>query len=610
MLLLEAGDDQGDNLTASVPAFHAFATEDAALRWDFFVKHYDDDEQAVKDPKMTWETPDGSVYIGLHPPSGSQQKGIYYPRAGTLGGCTMHNALVAVLPPDADWEYIAQITNDQSWNPQAMRRYWERLERCQYLPDGTAGHGFSGWLETEHTDPEMLTSQEPFIKAAMKVVSAHGPGDSQTEIYDDINSLHPKSLTGVYKIPLSMSKRGRRSSPRDYLVATASARKEDGSKKYHLHIRTKSLVTRVLFSESAEKPRAVGVEFLEGKSLYKADPRYIEHRRPPMHRVYASREVILAGGVFNTPQLLKLSGIGPKEEIEYFGIPPVMDLPGVGTNLQDNYEYAVIIQSDKVISAYRKSLLGYAGDALLEQWVSEGTGPYKANGDSMGMRMKSEVSENGELDIFIFAGTKAFSGFFPAWSRSFSASINRFCWNILKVHPRNSTAGTVKLRSANPQDMPEINFRYFDGRHDSNDPEHDLIAMADAVTFVRELYVTASRPERPLIEESPGPSVRGRQNIMADIKNNCFGHHASSTCAIGADDDPMACLNSRFQVRGVEGLRVVDASVFPRVPGSFPQLATYMISEKATDVIVEDEGLNVDLSVLEAGLGDLALRDG
>lgn len=351
------------------------------------------------------------------------------------------------------------------------------------------------------------------------------------------------------------------------------------------------------------------MEFLEGKSLYKADPRYIEHQCPLKHQVYASREVILAGGVFNTPQLLKLSGIGPKEELEYFGIPPVMDLPGVGTNLQDNYEYAVITQSDKIISAYEKSLLGYAGDSLLQQWVSKGTGPYKANGDAMGMRMRSEVSENGELDIFIFAGSKTFSGFFPAWSRSFSAAINRFCWTILKVHPRNSTVGTVKLRSANPQDMPEINFRYFDGSNGLNNPKHDLVAMADAVRFVRELYVTASRPERPLIEETPGPSVQGRGNIMADIKNNCFGHHASSTCAIGADDDPMACLNSRFQVRGVEGLRVVDASVFPRVPGSFPQLATYMISEKATDVIVEDEGLNVDLSALEAGLGDLALRD-
>jgi choline dehydrogenase len=93
VLLLEAGDDQGQNLNEKIPLFFAAASEDATMRWDYFVSHYTSEKQAAQDPKMTWETPDSSIFVGLNPPKGSKQKGIYYPRAGTLGGCAAHNAL-------------------------------------------------------------------------------------------------------------------------------------------------------------------------------------------------------------------------------------------------------------------------------------------------------------------------------------------------------------------------------------------------------------------------------------------------------------------------------------------------------------------------------------
>jgi choline dehydrogenase len=115
VLVLEAGDDQGHNSNTQIPAFHTIVSEDPAVRWEFFVKHFDDEAQAARDPKITWTTPEGFTHVGPDPPHGSKQKGILYPRAATLGGCTMHHAMMTLLPPDDDWLHIQDITDDGTW---------------------------------------------------------------------------------------------------------------------------------------------------------------------------------------------------------------------------------------------------------------------------------------------------------------------------------------------------------------------------------------------------------------------------------------------------------------------------------------------------------------
>lgn len=378
VLLLEAGDDQGDNLEEKIPAFFAVFEEDPQERWDFFVKHFNDEKQAAKDPKMCWKTPEGGFFVGTDPPAGSKQLGIWYPRAGTVGGCAAHNGLVAVLPPDADWENIANITGDESWRPKEIRRFFERLERCLYLHEGTVGHGFEGWLETNLADESTLKAGEPFISSALSVVSgkkgSHG-------LIKDINGLNPERKDGVYRPAMTMSRIGRRSSPRNYLVATSNAKNADGGRKYPLFIRTHCFATRILFDEASHhgKPRAVGVEFLEGQSMYKADPRFNTHNVGVKRTAHARKEVIVACGTFNTPQLLKLSGIGPRDELENLGIDVVVDLPGVGENLQDNYEFGVVAQSSEIISSFSKGTGLTAGDPLLRKWFESG-GPYASNG--------------------------------------------------------------------------------------------------------------------------------------------------------------------------------------------------------------------------------------
>ena len=149
----------------------------------------------------------------------------------------------------------------------------------------------------------------------------------------------------------------------------------------------------------------------------------------------------------------------------------------------------------------------------------------------------------------------------------------------------------MTLRSANPRDMPEINFRYFgEGDNANGEAQKDMQAMVDGVEFVRKIVGKADSLSffDGFRETWPGPSVRTRDQIATFVRNEAWGHHASGTAKIGAASDPKAVLDSRFRVRGVSGLRVVDASVFPRIPGFFIVVPVYMVSEKATDAILED----------------------
>ena len=149
-LLIEAGDDQGANDNYTVPAYQAKSTEDPEMAWDFFVRHYQDEEQQRRDFKLTYTTPEGREYTGLNPPPGSEIKGVLYPRAATLGGCTAHNALITVYPHRIDYEYMQQLTGDEAWGPDNIRRLFVRMEALGYLQGAIdiTGHGLDGWFGT------------------------------------------------------------------------------------------------------------------------------------------------------------------------------------------------------------------------------------------------------------------------------------------------------------------------------------------------------------------------------------------------------------------------------------------------------------------------------
>ena len=594
VLLLEAGSDYED-YNYQVPAFHALATEDENLRWDYFVRHYTNDEQQRRDTKFTPE-----------------RNGVLYPRSGTLGGCTAHNAMITVYPHNSDWDQIAKLTGDSSWHSRHMRKYFERLERCQYIErprlltsntfltvlawlfpflskffGNPSRHGFDGWLSTNVADPGVVINDGELLKVIFSAIEESlvenvgrplTPLESLNGLFDPNDwRAQANGMQGLWFTPLATNA-GKRNGTREYI------RSVQAKFPHNLTVKTNALATRVLFDEYN---KAIGVEYLDGAHLYGADPKAGQTiTRAKTAQVLVKKEVILSAGTFGTPQLLKLSGVGPREELEHFGIQMRVDLPGVGENLQDRYEVGAVSEMNADFPllkdlTFAEPQPGQAPDPGFAEWQS-GKGLYTTNGVVIGLIKKSQEARPNP-DLYIFGLPSSFQGYFPGYSRELERNKNYFTWAILKAHTRN-TAGRVTLRSSDPCDMPEINFHYFSEGNDA--AEEDLESVADGVEFVRRMMKHADLVTKR--EVIPGETVSTREQIKEFIKDQAWGHHASCTCKIGAKDDAMAVLDSKFRVHGTKNLRVVDASVFPHIPGFFIVTSIYMISEKASDVILAD----------------------
>ncbi|EME43988.1 hypothetical protein DOTSEDRAFT_71706 [Dothistroma septosporum NZE10] len=599
VLLIEAGDDQGNSTDQMVPALQLQSTEYTPQKWDYFVQHYVSQERQEQDSKMVWNTTSGELYTGKTPPSDATPLGVLYPRAGTLGGCSAHNAMITVLPFDNDWTYIQNLTGDDTWAPDNMRDYFIKLEKNEYLPSSIVGHGFDGWLHTSLTSLLLVIKDEKLLSLVISAATALGKSLLSSLLTtvtglahiltDDLNSVGAwrDSTQNLYQVPIAVNDESlKRSGPRDFILSVANAVNSDGSRKYHLDIKLNTLATRVRFEDNGTEPKAVGVEYITGQSLYAADPRFANASGIAGY-VAAGKEVIVSTGAFNTPQLLKLSGVGPKDELESFGIDVVKDLPGVGTNLQDRYETGVIGKNPGEFVITKDCTFGYTSpDPCLEQWQSGETksdkGTYATNGIAVAVTKRSTTAAGEDPDLFISGAPVQFKGYYPDYARVGLSDANHWTWIILKAHARN-TAGTVKLRSTDPRDTPEITFNSFDTG--SGEWEDDLQAVYEAMEWARQAYDDLFPLDGKFTEVWPGTNVTG-DSLKQFIKDEAWGHHASCTCPIGSDDDANAVLDSNFRVRGVSGLRVVDASIFPKIPGYYIALPVYMISEKAADVII------------------------
>ncbi len=587
VVLLEAGGDPrklegGDPIQPEcnrlpndydVPAFHAFASENEAMKWEFFVRHYADDKSQRLDPKYREEW------------NGKKVDGILYPRAGTLGGCTAHNAQILICPHNSDWDYIADLTGDRSWRPRKMRTYFERLENCHHRPlqrllskigINPTRHGWKGWLDTEKAIP-MAALLDRTLFDTIATYAERALLDSGglvarigwfLESWGDPNDwrLVQQDAIGSRYLPLT-TRRHARVGSREHLLQTACDHP-------NLKIELAALATKVLFDE---KNRASGVEYLHGERLYRACSRPSEESGE-LRQIHASREVILAGGAFNTPQLLMLSGIGPRDALERHGINVRVDLPGVGKNLQDRYEVSVVNRMNFRQWHVYKGADFSSGDPQFRQWQRCRSGVYATNGSVLSVFKRSPLAQ-GPPDLFCMALLTNFRGYFPQYSHSFRKDLNYLTWVVLKAHTKNR-AGEVTLRSSDPRDVPRINFRYFEEGGDQ-----DLEAVVDGMRFVRKLSAELKCQKLIDEEELPGEDLQSDEELRNFVRHNAWGHHASCTCAIGPRDQH-GVLGSDFRVHGTHGLRVADASVFPRIPGVFLVSAVYMIGEKAAEVIL------------------------
>jgi choline dehydrogenase len=566
--LIEAGTSAEPDCY-SVPVFHPFASEHPDLSWDFFVRHYQSDALSRRDPKFD-----------------TRENGVFYPRAGTLGGCTAHNAMITVYGHNSDWEYISRLTGDSSWAPDKMRSYFERLERCGYVHDPGKGkpnptrHGYQGWLNTTGPDLALAFGDSALLSTIIHAIKAvwKSTGNLQLLPQDPNNWEHPQ-YEGLCFAPLA-TRNGRRVGTRERINAIRAAFPD------RLVVKGSNLATRVLFDSNR---RAIGVECWEGQHLYKADPKaraqVVPGKDYDVKQYYCAREVILAGGAFNSPQLLMLSGVGPKAHLEKVGIKCLVDRPGVGSNLQDRYEVGVVTEMKenwKVLAGatFKPPLPNEKGDPCYQQWQN-GQGVYTTNGAVLGV-IKKSTPDQVDPDLFIFALPGHFRGYFRGYSEQVERTKNYLTWAVLKAHT-NNTAGTVRLKSADPRERPEINFRYFMEGNDTAGA--DLQAVVEGVRFVREISRNNGAIKREVL---PGADVDSAEEIAQFVKDNAWGHHASCSNPMGPQANPNAVVDSNFRVHGTRGLRIVDASVFPRIPGFFIVTPTYMIAEKASDVIIAD----------------------
>ena len=582
VIVLEAGGDPVKNSSDrsdykrdvvadySVPAFHAFASEHPDMAWDFWVRHYRDKKQQQRDSKYD-----------------ADNDGVLYPRAGTLGGCTTHNAMITVYPHNADWNHIAETMGDDSWKASNMRKYFKRLEDCryrkvyrllQYLGFDPTGHGWCGWYRTEKALPLVALKawriRRLLAKSAATVFEQLGHPYRQLKWWihsqGDPNDarLIDSRASGVRYMPLSTAKHVRHGT-RELL------RETEKTHSNNLEIRLHALASKIIFSPDDDSC-ATGIEYLQGKRLYAAHHSQ-SSAQGKLKRVYADREVILAGGAFNSPQLLMMSGIGAKDHLNDMGIETRIELDGVGNNLQDRYEIGVVNKMKNDWSILQHAKMS-TDDPLYADWKKKKKGLYISNGGMMSAILASKRSFT-RPDLFLLGFIADFHGYFKGYSELLKKK-DYLTWAVLKAHTLN-TGGVVRLKTANPLDTPNINFHYFEEGTDKDG--EDLEAVVDGIEVARKM--SEAIPKLIDYEEMPGGNKITRDDLKQYVRDEAWGHHACGTCAMKPKKEA-GVIDSKFRVYGTKNLRVVDASIFPRIPGFFIVTSIYVAAEKAADDII------------------------
>lgn len=449
-------------------------------------------------------------------------------RGKLLGGSSSINGMIFIRGNALDYEKWARHAGLETWSYAHCLPYFIRSE------NRTAGtdqyHGGEGPLVLE---PGACTN--PLFGAFFRAAQQAG-----YPLTDDVNGMQQEGF-GIFDRNI---RRGRRlSAARAYLHPVMRERK-------NLQVQCRAFTTRVLFSGK----RAVGVEFIQ------------EGKKNTVH----AAEVILCGGAINSPQLLQLSGIGNAAELNALGIDVIEDLPGVGENLQDHLEVYIQYACKKPVTMV-PALQWWRAPWIGFQWLFFRQGPAATNHFEGGgfIRSNDEV-EYPNLQFHFLPLAVRYDGSAPAGDHAYQ----------VHVGPMNSDArGCVKIKSKDPFVHPSLRFNYLS-------TEKDRREWVEAVRCAREILNSPAMNEFNGGELSPGPLVQTEQDIVSWVARDAeTALHPSCTCKMGFDKD--AVVNPEtMRVHGVEGLRVVDASVMPYITNGNLYAPVMMIAEKAADIII------------------------
>jgi choline dehydrogenase len=480
--------------------------------------------RAMRSSKLGWG-------YSSEPEPHANGRRIPVPRGKVIGGCGSINGMMYSRGNSADYDQWAQM-GARGWSFAEVLPYFRKSE-ANWRGE-SAHHGGSGPLT-------VARHQTDDIVYPALIRAAEGMG------FKHLDDFHGDEQDG-WSAPDFTVHKGRRGSSAARFLRPAMSRP-------NLTVIDRALATRIIVRQG----RAVGLEY---------------ERDGQLHRVHAERELILAAGTFNSPQLLLLSGIGPADEIRAHGIELVHDLPGVGRNLQEHasigmiYEAAGAFTFDHHLRVDRMLLSGL-------KWQLFGTGvigdlPVGAQGF---IRTRPGL-DRPDVQMLVNPVAMDAQLWFPGWRKRVGDIISLS--NVL-LHP--DSRGTVTLRSASPRDKPKILFNLLK-------EESDRAAFRRFVKFTRSFFAQPDAAALVARERLPGGDVTSDAEIDAFVRERIgTAMHPTSTCAIGS------VVDERLRVYGIEGLRVVDCSVMPTIVGGNTNAPAIMIAEKASDMILGREPL-------------------
>lgn len=457
------------------------------------------------------------------------QRKVYWPRGRTLGGSSSINGLVYIRGQAEDYDHWAAQGN-RGWAWQDVLPYFVKSETNHGLKGPY--HGATGPLQVSPIG-EKHELVEAFIGAA---------GELGIPRTDDFNGPRQEGA-GYYQLT---SRNGWRCSSAKAYLKTARQRP-------NLHVETDAAASRVVFEGTA----AVGVVYRQGGTE---------------HVVRASREVILSAGAVQSPQLLQLSGVGPRDLLDTHGIPVVADAPGVGENLQDHLQVRLMFRCTKPVttnddlrSLWRRMKIGL-------KWMLFRRGPL-AIGIQLGGLFTRALGTARTPDIQFHFGTISADS-----TAGKPHTFSGFTMSMCQLRP--TSRGTLRIQARDPSVPPAMRPNYLA-------TEHDREVMVAGVKVARALARTASLSPYIRSEYLPGGEVRTDADILEFVRSHGSSiFHPVGTCRMG--QDPGSVVDERLRVRGVRRLRVVDASIMPTLVSGNTNAPAIMIGEKAADMILAD----------------------